>query len=494
MAIIECTECGHKLSEKASQCPNCGCPIEEIQAARAEKAMKEIEERERAERERIQAEKEAAAKAQRQAEEARRAKKEMAKQKRKEARQGEKKNTPGRIICIIAIVAVVLAALGYGGYRLYLNLNQQKPTEVELYKQQLSADHIILAERLDESIQKIVYTELHPGTSDFEPIVHIYDMHTKQTTDIAIEATAGTPAPEYISYYKLLGTRLCLIATQDDPDAYIWRDQVYYVDLADNSLNFVDYGQKAGFDQKNQVVVAKEMYTKDTNGKISAYPQFYRATFNINAKPAVLKHRIQIEKEHNQVIIEVYNRHYICPSWVSGMWYRQITDKKGQRVGELSFKFENKAYSMYADDELIYQGKFRYKDNLISINDLQMDFQIDSAKQAIVDNRRNEYTREKMGPVSHRAAKAEQISKFTCEDDVYSYLAKHTFVSTDGSHEVKISPESLLIDGSTYPDVPEVVKVDSTMALIRLNDNYHLLIDLVHSRLWDEDRNFYYSK
>ena len=28
MALIKCTECGHEVSDKASTCPNCGCPIE----------------------------------------------------------------------------------------------------------------------------------------------------------------------------------------------------------------------------------------------------------------------------------------------------------------------------------------------------------------------------------------------------------------------------------------------------------------------------------
>ena len=30
MALIRCTECGHEVSDKAMQCPNCGCPIHKI--------------------------------------------------------------------------------------------------------------------------------------------------------------------------------------------------------------------------------------------------------------------------------------------------------------------------------------------------------------------------------------------------------------------------------------------------------------------------------
>lgn len=31
MALIKCTECGHDVSDRAAACPNCGCPMEEIQ-------------------------------------------------------------------------------------------------------------------------------------------------------------------------------------------------------------------------------------------------------------------------------------------------------------------------------------------------------------------------------------------------------------------------------------------------------------------------------
>lgn len=36
MALIKCNECGHEVSDKASMCPNCGCPIESLGAAKEE--------------------------------------------------------------------------------------------------------------------------------------------------------------------------------------------------------------------------------------------------------------------------------------------------------------------------------------------------------------------------------------------------------------------------------------------------------------------------
>lgn len=34
MALIKCKECGHEVSDRASACPNCGCPIESLGAAK----------------------------------------------------------------------------------------------------------------------------------------------------------------------------------------------------------------------------------------------------------------------------------------------------------------------------------------------------------------------------------------------------------------------------------------------------------------------------
>ena len=31
MALIKCKECGHEVSDKASACPNCGCPIDSVE-------------------------------------------------------------------------------------------------------------------------------------------------------------------------------------------------------------------------------------------------------------------------------------------------------------------------------------------------------------------------------------------------------------------------------------------------------------------------------
>lgn len=32
MALINCSECGKEISDKASTCPNCGCPVEKMDA------------------------------------------------------------------------------------------------------------------------------------------------------------------------------------------------------------------------------------------------------------------------------------------------------------------------------------------------------------------------------------------------------------------------------------------------------------------------------
>ena len=67
MGMIKCTECGKEMSDKASVCPNCGCPIEDIKAK-----LGEIEAEQEAKNKAKEAEKrakEAAAEAKRQRQE-----------------------------------------------------------------------------------------------------------------------------------------------------------------------------------------------------------------------------------------------------------------------------------------------------------------------------------------------------------------------------------------------------------------------------------------
>ena len=41
MALIKCKDCGHVVSDKASQCPNCGCPIGQVEAVQEGKFVEE---------------------------------------------------------------------------------------------------------------------------------------------------------------------------------------------------------------------------------------------------------------------------------------------------------------------------------------------------------------------------------------------------------------------------------------------------------------------
>lgn len=43
MALIKCPECGKEISDKATQCPNCGCPCEEFHKTKAPKELPENE-------------------------------------------------------------------------------------------------------------------------------------------------------------------------------------------------------------------------------------------------------------------------------------------------------------------------------------------------------------------------------------------------------------------------------------------------------------------
>lgn len=39
MALIKCSECGKEISDRASSCPNCGCPIDNVSKKRINKKI-----------------------------------------------------------------------------------------------------------------------------------------------------------------------------------------------------------------------------------------------------------------------------------------------------------------------------------------------------------------------------------------------------------------------------------------------------------------------
>ena len=102
MALIKCTDCGKSISEDASVCPNCGCPMEKILAGLDRQKQDDIKKEQ-----------------ERQAQ----------KDERMKAREERKQSfTPAKKKKIIVIV-VVLLILGAGAGTLYWYLGIKKPRD-----------------------------------------------------------------------------------------------------------------------------------------------------------------------------------------------------------------------------------------------------------------------------------------------------------------------------------------------------------------------------
>lgn len=113
MAIIKCPECGKDISDRAENCPNCGCPMEEIKRSIGE----------------IEAEK--AAK-QKEKEEERRAKElaaEIKKRKQEEARKSVTPEMKRKRVIIVAVVAVLLIFVSVIGWYYGIKIPREQAYE-----------------------------------------------------------------------------------------------------------------------------------------------------------------------------------------------------------------------------------------------------------------------------------------------------------------------------------------------------------------------------
>ncbi len=121
MAMIKCTECGKEMSDKASVCPNCGCPIEDIRAKLGE----------------IEAEREEKAKAK---EEVKKAKEVEAEAKRQRQEEAKKAVTPEmkRKRIIIGAVAGILA-VGIGICAWYFGIKIPRDEAYQAYLSEVQA-------------------------------------------------------------------------------------------------------------------------------------------------------------------------------------------------------------------------------------------------------------------------------------------------------------------------------------------------------------------
>ena len=114
MAMIKCTECGKEMSDKASVCPNCGCPIEDIRSKLGE----------------IEAEREEKIRAKEEEKKAKEVAAEVRRKKQEEARKAITPQMKAKRAVIAAILGVAVVALGVCGWYFGIKIPHDQAYEV----------------------------------------------------------------------------------------------------------------------------------------------------------------------------------------------------------------------------------------------------------------------------------------------------------------------------------------------------------------------------
>ena len=126
MAMIKCTECGKEISDKATNCPNCGCPIKDIKAK-----LGEIE-AEQEEKKRVKEEEKKA--------------KEIAAEANRKRKEEEKKNISPEVkrkrIIIGILASILIVAACVCGWYFGINIPRENAYQAYIMKVQACNDGI----------------------------------------------------------------------------------------------------------------------------------------------------------------------------------------------------------------------------------------------------------------------------------------------------------------------------------------------------------------
>ena len=537
MALIKCTECGHEVSDKAQSCPNCGCPIGNVEIIQ------------------------------------------------EEIIDAEPKKRKG---WIWALIVVLLCLIGGGGYYAYTHLVNKNNAEDIV---ELTPNFIKAIEKYD---QLGLFSEGLAAAYKGEKWGYI-NTKGEEVIPTTIEAECVGRFSEGLAFVltydgfnvidkegKIVFKGKCYF----DCMHYECEEMPYYI----NGKLYVPIQDDKGYDfkyavydkQGNQIQTTslaegEKVYQENRNGKYSIFSEEHRVTEQGNYSTVGLKDSIGKEvlsadymlinglasgttNFSNGVVLVVLSedideeegyenkgciefeatRHYYgyadmkgndtftaeqkerCyeskkaslrkaednerlrkegPDWLQGAWRLELTDDYGNHLGYMYEVFNHGSSKSYIDDRLLLEHDYTVSDDMIMYD--KGHYQLDNTRQIVLGANGKEMQKISDDPYytpnssssqsssssySNNSSSSSKGYRFSSSQDVIGWLADKSFFN--GSRRLRIRPEGVWLNDYCATGAPNVERWESWKALIRAytatGERLSFFVDPINGTVTDE--------
>lgn len=455
MAIINCIDCGKGYDSELNACPNCGCPTAS-QITHTEQLPQQST---------------------------------PIQNKEQLNENGSKKKKLILWILPIILSGIVAAGIIYYHGDSYGRKIAQFNKKANEFKATLDSNCQVISETIDSITQKVFYIEKNMENYDYhgEPYhkIMVHDYATDETKPV-LPYTGKIDdyslcGVEFIDS-KLLGDRLFFMVRSNCR----WRlaeTGIFYVNIRDNSLHYVESCNKAEFLGLNEICIHKYYdLRRYENEGATDYKEYNLSTMLDDIEYAENRQKQKkIEKELAEERWKIEEMNDI-KEWLVGTWECSGYDEWLGRYSSYVCITENSLRLGYNGQD-IYNGQY----------------EIDLESHSIIFDRHDGYYTHigfnpqtkrlededgvfrkvsNCGNVSYNSSSYEARNgnnystiNFRTDTDVISYTSSHTFKNNVGNR-IKINFQGMYVNGSLLTNAPRVLNFSGSSATISVSSPY----------------------
>ena len=469
MALIKCSECGHEVSDRASACPNCGCPIGNVGIIQ------------------------------------------------EEIIDPEPKKKKG---WIWALIVVLLCLIGGGGYYAYTHLVNKNNAENENVDSSNSKEDIVeLTPDFIKAIEKYdqlgLFSEGLAAAYKGEKWGYI-NTKGEEVIPTTIEAQCVGSFSEGLAFvltydgFNVIDKEGKIVfkgKSYFDAMHYECEDMPYfingklYVPIQDDKgydFKYAVYDKQGNKIQTTSLAEGKKVYQENRNGKYSIFSEEHRVTEQANYSTVGLKD--SIGKEVLSADYMLINGHASgTTNFSNGVVLVVLSEEideeeeyedKGGIISEGTRYYYGYA-DMKGNDTFAAEQKERcYESKKTSITKAEQisedDDYVISKDSIILDDENDNYNNSTTS--SSNSSSSSKGYRFSSPQDVIGWLADKSFYN--GNRRLRIRPEGVWLNDYCATGAPNVERWESWKALIRAytatGERLSFFVDPINGTVTDE--------